>query len=295
MKTLDINLDTWLDTAWNDHADHAAAVASRLPQALPLVLDDDGAMRVAALAHHVFGEHLGQWAAGLDYLRQLNGRGVRGPAAALSLARCMASLNLAASQIDERATMTTSDQCRVSAMAAASLAAFDSTRAAQLLNEAMASAHELPDADPGVRAVAANSNGIAATLAELTPLQPAQRDLMLQTADVARSHWERAGTWLEIERAEYRLALCWLAAGDATMALRHAQNCQAIVTANGAVPLEVFFAAEALHRAALALKDAHGQAAARSTAQQSFDALEAADQAWCRTTLDKINVVRSDE
>ena len=52
-------LDTFLEQAWNDHANHAAAVAMRLPEGLPLVQDDDGVMRLAALAHHVLGEHLG--------------------------------------------------------------------------------------------------------------------------------------------------------------------------------------------------------------------------------------------
>lgn len=281
-------IDTFLEQAWTDHADHAAAVADRLQQGLPLVHDDDGVMRLAALAHHVLGEHLGQWQAGLAFLAQLAERGVHGTAGAASIARCQASLRLCGGVADERAAMGASDQCRVTAMAAGSLAAFDTARAAELLQDAVARAGHLPDADPGVLALAASGNGVAGTLQELTPLGAAQRDLMIRAAQVARTQWERAGTWLEVERAEYRLALCWLAAGNPAQALQHAQRCEAIVRDNGSPPLEVFFAAEALALPSRALGDSAGDAAALASARQAFDALAPDDQAWCRATLDRI-------
>jgi hypothetical protein len=282
-------LDTFLDQAWNDHANHAAAVAMRLPEGLPLVQDDDGVMRLAALAHHVLGEHLGRWQEGLAFLARLTERGVQGANGAASIARCQASLRLSGGLADERAAMTASDQCRVTTMAACNLSASDTARAAQLLHDAVALAGDLPDGDPGVRALAANSNSIAGTLQDLTPLEPAQRELMICAAQVARTQWERAGTWLEVERAEYRLALCWLAAGDPVQALQHAQRCDSIVRENGSQPLEMFFAAEALCLPARALGDGSIGAAALVSARQAFDALPLNDQAWCRVTLDKLN------
>ena len=281
-------LDSFLEQAWNDHAGDAPAVAARLPAGLPLAQDDDGVMRLAALAHHVLGEHLGRWPEGLAFLAQLAKRGGHGASAAAAIARCQASLRLCGGGADERIGMAPSDQCRVTAMAAANLAVCDSVRAAALLQEGVARAGVLPDADHGVRAVAANANGIAATLQELAPLAPAQRELMLSAAAAARVHWQRAGTWLEVERADYRLALCWLAAGDAARALEHAQRCDAIVRENGTLPLELFFAAEALALPARALGDGAGHAAAVATARQAFDALPPDDQAWCRATLDKL-------
>ncbi len=281
-------LDDFVGQAWNDHADDAAAVAARLPQGLPLARDDDGVMRLAALAHHVLGEHLGRWQDGLAFLGQLAERGVHGDGGAASIARCRASLRLCGGIADERAAMSPSDQCRVAAMAASSLAAFDVARASDLLHDAVARADGLPDADPGVRALAANGNGIAGTLQEAAPLGPAQRELMIRAAEVARTQWQRAGTWLEVERAEYRLALCWLAAGEAAQALQHAQRCEAIVRENGALPLELFFAAEALCLPLRALGDDAGRKAALAGARQAFDALAADDRAWCRATLDKI-------
>jgi hypothetical protein len=284
------SLDTFLEQAWNDHADAdaAAAVADRLPEALPLAQDDDGVMRLAALAHHVLGEHLGRWAEGLAFLAQMAERGAHGAGAAAAIARCRASLHLCGGSADERGVLGPSDQCRVTAMAAANLAVGDSARAATLLQDAVARAGVLPDADPAVRALAANANNIAATLQELAPLAPARRELMVRAAAVAHLQWQRAGTWLELERAEYRLALCWLVAGDAAQALQHARRCEAIVRENGALPLELFFAAEALGLPARALGDAAGHASALATARQAFDALAPDDQAWCRATLDKL-------
>ena len=44
-------LDTFLEQAWSDHGEQAAAVADRLAQGLPMLQDDDGVLRLAALAH----------------------------------------------------------------------------------------------------------------------------------------------------------------------------------------------------------------------------------------------------
>ena len=282
------SLNNFLDQAWTDHGDAAAAVAERLPQALAMVQDDDGVMRLAALAHHVLGEHLGQWTQGLDLLQQLADFGLHQAAGGAALARCQASLRLCAGQGDERPQMSASDRSRVSAMAAANLGVSQAERAQACLQQAEANAAGLADADPGVRALAANANNLAATLQELDPLPAAQRELMLQAAQLARRQWQRAGGWLELERAEYRLALCWLAAGDAAQALQHARQCEAMVRAQGEPPVELFFAAEALALAAAALGDGSAQQAALHTARASFDALPADDQGWCRATLERL-------
>ena len=122
----------------------------------------------------------------------------------------------------------------------------------------------------------------------------------------ARRFWALAGTWLETERAEYRLAMTWLQAGDPALARHHAQQCLAIVQANGSVPLERFFASEALALAEAADGNAAGHAAALAQAREAFAALgytgvpvedlwaaaraalDEADQSWCRASLDKL-------
>lgn len=283
-----IALDTFINQAWRDHAEQPTAVAVRLTEGIPLLEDDDGVMRLAMLAHHVLGEHLGRWHDGLAFLAALAARGVHGADGAASLARCQASLRLCGELADERTSMSASDQCRVTVMAACNLAAIDALRATTLLENAVAQASTLPDGNPGVRSLAANSNGIAGTLREVAPLSLPQRELMIRAAQVARTHWERAGTWREVERAEYRLAVCWLAAGDPKRASQHAQLCDSVVRENGSEPLELFFAAEALALSAHALGDKHAQATALLTAQTAFAALPADDQAWCQITLEKL-------
>lgn len=281
-------LDSFLDRAWSEHADRPAAVAARLEEAIVLVQDDAGVARLAALGHHVLGEHLARWADGLAFLTALAARGAHAADGAAALARCRASLALCGGLGDGRARLSDSDACRVTAMAAGNLCAVDAARAAALLEDAVARAEPIADADPAVRVVAANANNIAATLHDLTAPAPPQRELMIRAAQIARTHWQRAGTWREVERAEYRLALSWLVAGDPARARQHAEDCAAIVGENGNEPLELFFAAEVLARAAQALGDERAHADALATAQSAFAALAAADQAWCRATLDKI-------
>lgn len=282
------SLDTFVDQAWSDHAEQPAAVAARLPEGLLLVESDDHVSRLAMLAHHVLGEHLRQWVEAMAFLAALASRGVHGEGGAATLARCQASLGLCHDVKYEFTPMSDSDQCRATIMAACNLATMDPARASTLLEDAVMRASTLPDADPGVRSLAAFSNNIAGTLRELDPLHKEQRDLMLRCAQVARTQWERAGTWREVERAEYRLAVCWLAAGDAKRALQHAQDCHAIVQQNGSEPLELFFAAEALALPAQELGDELGHGRAIATAQAAFAALQPRDQTWCRITLEKL-------
>jgi hypothetical protein len=82
--------------------------------------------------------------------------------------------------------------------------------------------------------------------------------------------------------------MTWLQAGDPALARHHAQQCLAIVQANGSVPLERFFASEALALAEAADGNAAGRAAAVAQAREAFAALDEADQSWCRASLDKL-------
>ena len=281
-------LDTFVDQAWVDHADQPAVVAARLTQGLSLVENDDHVMRLAMLAHHVLGEHLGRWQEGLAFLTAIAERGVHVADGEATLARCEASLRLCVDVSHVLTTMNESDQCRATVMAACNLAAVDTARATTLLEDAVVRGSALPDGDPGVRSLAAFGNSIAGTLQEMAHLSSAQRDVMIRAAQIARTQWARAGTWREVERAEYRLAVCWLAAGDPKRALQHAKACDSIVQQNGCEPLEVFFAAEALALPARVLGDEQGYARAVTTAQAAFDALPSDEQAWCRTTLERL-------
>lgn len=57
---------------WKDHTKNPALVRDRLAAIRSLRLPDNQLIEVAALACHVYGEHLGDWAAGINYLQQLD-------------------------------------------------------------------------------------------------------------------------------------------------------------------------------------------------------------------------------
>ena len=290
-----MDFDNFLNQAWDEHATQTAAVAERLAaQGLARVTEESQIVPLANLVHHVHGEHLGRWAEGRALLRQLAAHPACAGAANQALARFQASLALCEGSADDRAAMTPSDRIRVAALAAANLAERDTPRASALFDEALAEADHagLDPADPTNRALAVTANNLACTLEEKRSRSPAERALMVAAAQAARHYWALAGGWLETERAEYRLAMTWLQAGDPTLARHHAQQCLAIVQEHEAPALERFFGHEALTLAEAADVDAAGRAAAVAQAvaqaQRAFAELDEGDRGWCRPTLDKL-------
>jgi hypothetical protein len=291
-----MDFDTFMQQAWHDHADDAEGVAARLQAAAPgLVGSDAHLVRLVALVHHVYGEHLARWADGQAALMALPAITPQGDGA-LAVRRGVASLRLSAGDADAVAGLTPSDTVRVLAMAAANLCERDTARAAELLDSAHAG-HEaaaLPAADAATRTLAATGWNIACTLEAKAERKPAERTLMIRAAQLSRVYWERAGSWLEVERGEYRLAITWLLAGEPARAQQHAQGCLDIVTANQGPALERFFAWEALGRVAQGLGDASGQARALAEAQAAFDGLDEADRGWVRPSLTALQAAAPD-
>lgn len=288
-----MDFDLFLDAAWADHAEDAAGVAARLAAEGPgLVSAQAQIAPLANLVHHVYGEHLGRWADGRALLQRLGAlpAASAGEAERAALARFQASLALCEGGADERAAMTPADRIRVSALAAANLAERDTARASALFGEALAEADRagLDSADPAHRALAVSANNLACTLEEKSGRTAAERDLMIAAATAGRRFWALAGTWLETERAEYRLAMTWLQAGDPTRARQHALACLAIVQAQPAPALEHFFAWEARALAERAAGDTEAHAQALAQARAAFAELDAGDRGWCQASLDAL-------
>ena len=287
-----MDCDSFINQAWAEHAADPAAVAGRLQaQGLSQVTAAAHIVPMAHLAHHVLGQHLGRWQDALQLQQQLAALPccpAEGDTPA-ALRRFSSSLSLAAGQ-DGRATMTASDRIRVTAMAAASLAEHDTARASALLHQAVDDAQTagLSEKDPSARAIAANANNIAGALEEKPQTTPAERELMIVAAQVAGRFWRQAGTWLEHERAEYRLALCWLRAGDPAQARRHAQQCLDIVAAHQGPALEQFFGWVALGRVEQATANTPGHTQALAQAETAFAALADSDKGWCQASLDPL-------
>jgi len=280
--------------AWNEHADAPNDVAARWPALRALVADEAQIERLAALMHHVHGTHLAEWERGSDALQSLRvlaayrDHGSSGQA----LRRTLASLATCAGTPAAAEALSPSDRIRVGAMAADNLGTHDPVRAAALLRQTLDLAQRsgLPDNDPMHRAVAVAANALACTFEAKPDRTQDERMLMILAAQAARHHWERAGTWLEVERAEYRLAMTWLQAGDPAQAHQHAQACLEIVTTNQGAALERFFGWEALGAVERAGGNAIGHARALEMARAAFGELSADDQGWCQASLDKLAV-----
>lgn len=286
-----ITLNDWLGSAWARHADEPQAVADELKQRLDDAASDDDVERLAHLAHHVFGEHLGAFGAGQQALMALaHNAGKRGVmtasgAAEAALQRYAASLALAKGGRDARSGLSAEDAVRVGVMAATSLGPHDAGRATVLFDQSLAQAEALPDASPACRTLASFANNLAGSLAELPVRNAAHTALMLSAAQAARVYWEKAGTWLHVERAEYRLAISQRVAGHPAAARAHALECLRIVAANGEVALERFFGEEQLLLAERALGNEAAAAASLARMEAAYTGLAAEDQAWCLQSL----------
>lgn len=282
--------DSFCKQAWTDHGEQPEAVAQRLPAGAALVQTPAEAAAQARLVAHVLGEHLGRWADALAQLAPLQAVAESDATAHAAVSRQRLALAWAAGDTAalSSASLTASERIGTLALAAGLLAGQadpDRGLAAYAAAQAAEAAQPLPDADPAVRALAANANGIAASLEERPARTPAQTAGMLAAAEAALCHWARAGTWLEVERAQWRLARCQLAAGDAAAAGRSAAAGLALCEVHAAPAFESFFLHVVQARVAHAVGDAVGVAAARHAALAALAQVPPDDRIWCEPEL----------
>jgi tetratricopeptide (TPR) repeat protein len=288
--------DEFLNLAWNDHANKTAEVADRLLGAHALIELPEQIPRLAQLVTHVYGEHLGEWEKGIEILLKIktiplvaNGSGSESIGLA-AITRSIAVLEIACGRKTNVDDLTLSDQVRVLATAASALSEQkDSDRAHRYFRDALGKAQlGLQKEDPANRALAVTGNNLACALEEKNSRSVSESDFMILSAQTARKYWEIAGTWMEVERAEYRLSQTYLKAGDFVKSLEHAQDCLEIAIANDAPPIELFFGYEALALAERAKGNVLGFQKAMEHIRLNFDKLSAEDKTWCEATLKRL-------
>jgi hypothetical protein len=280
------DFDAFLDQCWTDHASEPRAVVERLvtntaeatPDQLP------GIVRLGA---HLYGEHLGEWQAGIDWLEGLGARAdvARESEAASVVRRSRAALELASGATLSLDDEPPSERVRIHAMAASALGERDLDRARQYFEQAAAEADALSSDDPAHRALAVTANNLAADLEEKRDRIAVQTELMLAAAGVARKHWEIAGTWLEVERAEYRLAKAHLSAGHLERARTHAEACLSLCQLHDDAALELFWAHEALACIAKASGNANALRNHVAEMQRHLGGVDASLREWCEGAL----------
>lgn len=279
----DDTLNTWLASAWERHDREARDVLAGVLARAPALPDGDAGADALRLARHTALGHLGD-AQALADLEAVLARAPAHAALAPAVERARTALDTLAGRAGAAPLAV---RCAIAGDVATACVLggrLDDARRALFDLEAEALDH----ADVAVRrAFAASANGVASAL--LDGARGAAADaLMLDAAALARRAWERAGTWTNVERADWLLAHCHAAAGDAAGALRHAQACLSRCEAEGADAFERFFGHEALAVAHRAAGDTAAAAAQRARMAALLPQVENADdRAYCERTLAK--------
>jgi len=269
-------IDAFIEQAWNDHVNDLPAVLARLNQGEALLAESPAKLNdFLQLAAHLHLEHRGD-AQAMASLLDRQALLVAGDANAQStvestVAKARLTMALLRGESPDASALPIAVRVRAHGDAACGLAGRgDHEQARRLLQAAAAIARDADDAHrtPAGKALAASYNNLAGVLLDGSRSPPADA-LMLEAAAQARSAWAAAGTWLNVERAEYLLAIAHAAAGQGAQAAEHAQACAAICDANAADAFERFFAQEAMARALIAQgqPDAARQQTTRMQAQ----------------------------
>jgi len=299
-----MELGEFTKKAWEDHAEHMQAVADRLGEGLALATEMAQLPALAGLIVHVRGEHLGQWEEGIADLRALtehavfDGETEAGRSIYRSLAilhRCQGDTAAFESVLKRGRSLgdqpIESDHARVYAIIASTLTGQDRIEEAMA---ALETALELASygpvkGDPVALALAVTGNNLACTLEEKADRNAEEVALMVLAAETGRRFWEIAGDWKNVERAEYRLSMSQLAAGNAESALDHAQDCLGICAENDAPALELFFAHEALALARQAEGNPVAAQAAQARCAALLDEQDEDMKSYCKAALDQLN------
>jgi tetratricopeptide (TPR) repeat protein len=287
-----MTIETFLETAWNDHADRPQEVADRLTASLHWVQTPEDVPPYARLVTHVFGDHLGQWDRGVDLLEALRRLPAcdDGPAAAGAVTRGVATLRYAGG--DSAALESLSVEERVSALAGAASAFTGRNAFAQALaaySEALRLGDAgLPAGSPAIRALAVGGNNLAAALEEKKDRDSGETRGMIAAAEAGLKYWKQAGTWLEEERAEYRFARSLLQAGEYAAAIQSALRCIAVCERNNAPAFERFFGYAALALAHRKAGDLRSFEVARKQALQLLEQVPQEERQWCESDRNEL-------
>lgn len=285
-------LRTWLDDAWNRHDSAPRALADELLALAPTLPDDADGAEAVRLARHTLLAHLADTAA-LQHWLGLLPAGAQLDVQKERTAWALTALDSAAAQAASAAPFTHPAHPALAdavawgllgdvAQALIQRGDVPAARRCLLALEDTAAAH----ADTAARrAFAASAHNVALAL-RTGPREPARDALMIDMADLERRAWARAGGWMEVERADYHLALCHAVLGHGAQAVAHASACLQACEAHAADAVERFFGHECAVHAALAAGDQAAASAHRARMVALLeDVTDAGMKTWCAQTL----------
>ena len=245
------DFQSFINQCWADHDPKTEEIAKDLQENLSLIQEAKHITPYTGIVVHTFGGHLGRWEDGCKILREITSMDCFSDEPVVF--RGLATLYFCAGNLDEFAKFkekarSEGSEVQIHASIAAELLGQGRvTEATKSFNRALEMIpKELAPKSPIARSIAISANNLACELEHKEDRSSEETEFMLSAARAARRYWEIAGTWVELERAEYRMAMSCLKAGELNKALKHARLCESICKDNDAVPFERFYAHEAL-------------------------------------------------
>jgi len=245
-----MTIDELLSQGWADHAEKTSAVADLLEANAALAEDGAGASRFMHLAIHAIGDHLGERERATrlceGVVKALGDEPGTPPLIYLAVARRLSGDDEGAVAAQDLATKKPGENTPAAAgpgegdpgvgvrigmlVAQGLMHGGDWDQAERLYRAQIATSDVLDPGHSAERACAVVSNNLASELLGLDERSSAQDDLMLAAARNAFTYWSRVGTWVNVERGHYLLALVHAAQKDAVAAREHAERGLAIIT-----------------------------------------------------------------
>jgi len=198
------DIDAALAADWKAHTKSPEDVRQRLVDRLTAPLTAPQVIATAALACHVFGEHLGDWIEGLEYLDTLRAAHPNmGSDAESRVARQAAILRRCASDDADLCLLADSDRFYVTVLAMPALALHEpADRAARALEDAEIL---LMNGDGDRRLLAVVTANLICDLLERYDLKPGQRDFLTVISERSGDLWHDIGGAADKAAADYRL------------------------------------------------------------------------------------------
>ncbi|MCA8298662.1 hypothetical protein LGN19_33240 [Burkholderia sp. AU30198] len=191
---------------WHDHTKQPTAVAARLRERLAFPMDAQDLVELAALATHVFGEHLGDWQAGMGYLDQLVDAHEDAPADSLRrIDRQHAVLERLEDANASLDRFDADDRVYITALA---LPAITLQRSVAEAETAFAEAMHLlasSDCHEHHRLFGVVTANLVCDLLDRSALSAARRRLLVVLAEKSHALWLQEGDETDREKAAFRL------------------------------------------------------------------------------------------
>ncbi|HHF3169367.1 TPA: hypothetical protein ACPJ1O_002699 [Vibrio diabolicus] len=238
------DFDAFMSECWQHHEAQPEQTYAQLETALSEVENVSHIERIFALMLHTAIGHLQRPEPFLACLERFDKRNV---AESSALQRSIAVARYFVDGTDNMELLEEQEQRRVYALISNELSALAQLELASQWLEKAALGMTPQDAEgPLARSIAITANNLACQYEALAERTDMEKSRMLEAAKLALDYWKVAGGWMKEERAEYRLAMSLLKAGEAGQAKQHAERCEAICQQNGGDAFELFHAHDLL-------------------------------------------------